>query len=212
MPLQPFNAHKPVRIYFTNLPHWRQEGCTYFVTYRLADSIPLSVLAQWESEKLDWLRHHDVHTSKWTDGFPQLPSDLQGAFMKHFNRKLNSYLDEGHGACLLRQPVHQKVVSTGWQYFHGQRYELSDLVIMPNHVHLLLTPLPGHELEDILQSRKRQSAKEINHLSQRKGDLWQKHSYDHIVRDETELTAFQRYIADNPMRASLKAGDYLLRT
>lgn len=132
--------------------------------------------------------------------------------MKYFNRKLNTYLDEGHGSCALSNPRCQQIVVQGWRHFDGQRYELGDLVVMPNHVHLLVTPLPGYELEDILQSCKSHSAREINALCQRSGEFWQKHSYDHIVRNETEHTAYQRYIAENPIKARLAASHFTHRT
>ncbi len=211
MPFQPFHERKPVRIYFTNLPHWRQEGCTYFVTYRLGDSIPPSVLAQWESEKADWLRQHDVDVDKWTDGFLKLDPARRHAFLTHFNRKLNAFLDEGRGSCLLRHRSCQQIIAETWQHFAGERYELGDLVVMPNHVHLLLRPLSGHELEDILQSRKGQSARELNALLEGQGKVWQKHSYDHIVRNETELNAYRNYIAENPVKARLREGEFLHR-
>ena len=66
-------------------------------------------------------------------------------------------------------------------------------------------------MEDILQSQKRHSTRELNRFLKRSGDFWQKHSYDHIVRDATELRAFQRYIAENPTKAGLKAGESLHR-
>ncbi len=212
MKIQPFSDRKPVRIYFTNMPHWRQEGCTYFVTYRMADSIPERVLAQWEREKTHWLSLHGIEVEKWSEGFVQLAPEKQREFLKHFNRTLNSYLDEGHGSCVLRDPHYQQIIWDGWKHFDAIRYVLGDLVVMPNHVHLLLTPLPGNELEEILQSRKRHSARELNLLLKRGGDFWQKHSYDHIVRDEVELRAFQQYISENPPKAGLKAGESLHRS
>lgn len=211
MPFQPFHERRPVRVYATTLPHWRQEGCTYFVTYRLGDSIPQRVLEQWEREKIEWLHIQGIEVNAWADGISLLDPTQQQAFMKHFNRKLNTYLDEGHGSCVLRDSRCQHVITESWEHFHGQRYELGDLIVMPNHVHLLLTPLPGHELEDILQSRKRQSAREINALLGRTGDFWQRHSDDHIVRNEIELRAFRRYIADNPVKARLREGEYCYR-
>ena len=80
---------------------------------------------------------------------------------------------------------------------------------MPNHVHLLLRPLPGLELEDILQSRKGQSARDLNTFLERQGKVWQKHSYDHIVRNETELNAYRKYMAENPVKARLREGEFL---
>ena len=54
-PFVPFDECKAVRIYRRNLPHWRQDGATYFVTFRLGDSLPRRVLDQWEYEKQLWL-------------------------------------------------------------------------------------------------------------------------------------------------------------
>ena len=210
MAFQPFHERKPVRIYFTNLPHWRQDGCTYLVTYRLADSIPRRVLEQWEHEKIDWLRVNGLEADDWVEGFRRLDCSAQRTFLRHFNRKLNTYLDEGHGACVLRDSLCQRVITDGWQHFDRKHYDLGALAIMPNHVHLLIQPCPGHELEDILQSRKSYSAREINAALGRTGAVWQRHSYDHIVRNETELAAFQRYIAENPIKASLRPGEYSL--
>lgn len=210
--IQPFSNQKTVRIYFTNMPHWRQEGCSYFITYRMADSIPARVLKHWEKEKVHWLSLHGIDVEKWPEGFVQLPPEKQRQFLKHFNRKLNSYLDAGHGSSVLRAPSCQRITLNGWQHFDGIRYQLGDLVVMPNHVHLLLTPLPGQELTDILQSRKRHSARELNLHLNRSGDFWQKHSHDHIVRNEVELKALQKYIADNPAKAGLKPGESLHRS
>jgi REP element-mobilizing transposase RayT len=81
---------------------------------------------------------------------------------------------------------------------------------MPNHVHALLRPLPGFALEDILHSVKSFSAQAINRVLGRTGTLWQEESYDHIVRDERSLRQIQAYIRDNPVKARLKEGTYLL--
>ena len=237
MLFQPFDERKPVRIYYTSMPHWRQDNCTYFVTYRLADSIPAGVLREWEFEKLKWIQGRvkvgsignrtsggdsidnrtngddsiDNRTYRWDELFPLLSDSNKYAFLKCFNRKLNSYLDSGAGSCALRNPTCARMVLEGWEFFDGQRYELGDLVVMPNHVHVLITPMVGFELEDILQSRKRQSAREVNQKLSTSGVLWQKHSYDHIVRDVKELLAFQEYVANNPKKANLKTDQFLLR-
>lgn len=236
MLFQPFDEQNPVRIYYTSMPHWRQDGCTYFVTYRLADSIPAGVLREWEFEKLKWIQARvkvdsignridsndsidnriesrdsiDNRTYRWDELFPLLCDSDRYAFLKCFNRKLNTYLDNGAGSCVLRHRACAKIVLEGWEFFDGIRYQLGDLVVMPNHVHLLITPMAGFELEGVLQSRKRQSAKEINQELNVSGTLWQKHSYDHIVRDAKELVAFQEYIASNPDKANLQQGQFLL--
>jgi REP element-mobilizing transposase RayT len=75
---------------------------------------------------------------------------------------------------------------------------------MPNHVHVIVEPLPSHELSDILQSWKSFTAKGANRLLQREGVFWQKESYDHIVRDRDELERTIRYVRGNPANARLK--------
>ncbi len=60
IPFKAFNGRAEVRIYHHGtLPHWRQDGCTYFVTFRLADSLPQSVVAKLKEKRERWLaRHH----------------------------------------------------------------------------------------------------------------------------------------------------------
>jgi REP element-mobilizing transposase RayT len=79
---------------------------------------------------------------------------------------------------------------------------------MPNHVHVLLTPITGFELEDILHSIKSFTATKINRILGRAGQLWQRESYDHIVRDINQLQAYQEYIAANPRKARLTPDEY----
>tara|TARA_R110002096_G_scaffold54517_20_gene140680 strand:- start:13063 stop:13752 length:690 start_codon:yes stop_codon:yes gene_type:complete len=215
MKFQPYDSRQPLRVYFTNLPHWRQEGCTYFVTYRLFDSIPWRNLEVWEEEKVHWLACEGVDLAEnepWQDGFLKLRERRQRAFLKTFNRKLNEYLDDGRGSCLLREPACSQIVLSGWEYFDSERYDLHDIVVMPNHVHLTLTPYPNHDLEKILHSRKGQASRDINRLLGRQGKLWQKHSYDHLVRDGNEATAISDYIAQNPKWANLREGEFQHRS
>lgn len=206
---QPFDPNGEVEVYFTNMPHWRQDGCTYFVTYRLADSIPKNILERWEEEKRSWLTRRGFPIAPddyWKEGFLRLPSKLRFEFQKTFNRELNTYLDRGTGSCVLKDSRCSQIVLDGWEFFHEERYEIYSLVVMPNHVHLLLRPFGGQKLEKLLQSRKRQSAREINRLLGSSGKLWQKHSYDHVVRNEVALRKFDEYIADNPSKAGLRTG------
>jgi hypothetical protein len=65
----PFDELRAVRIYQRNLPHWRQDGCTYFVAFRLRDSIPESVQRQREEEKSPSLEQlgiaYDGERGRW---------------------------------------------------------------------------------------------------------------------------------------------------
>ncbi|MEI9897799.1 MAG: transposase [Chthoniobacter sp.] len=95
-------------------------------------------------------------------------------------------------------------------FFDGRHYRLGTWAIMPNHVHALVLPLPEFTLGKIVQSWKSFTARTINQRLGRTGDFWQRETYDHIVRSEESLRAFERYIRGNPVKARLREGEFLL--
>jgi type I restriction enzyme R subunit len=208
-----FDERGGVRIYNHGiLPHWRQTGCTYFATFRLADSIPKRVLEELEYERTKWLAARGIHVQdpKWKHRFAKLPRAERSLYERLVGRLLNESLDECHGSCGLRDSLIASEVATALDHFHADRVMTGDFVVMPNHVHVLMTPLDGFELEDILHSIKSFTANKINRLDKRTGQFWQRESYDHIVRDIEQLQAYKAYIAANPSKAKLTAGEYIL--
>lgn len=96
------------------------------------------------------------------------------------------------------------MVAEALLHFHEQQYLLDEWVIMPNHVHLILWPMPNHTLSAILQSRKRHTARQANEMLQRTGQpFWQHESYDHWIRTDEEKAHIRRYIRHNPVTAKL---------
>ena len=124
---------------------------------------------------------------------------------------MQEWLDAGMGACQLRRRDVRAQVELCLLHFDGIRYDIDALVLMPNHVHLLIKPAAGHDLATVLQAIKGVSANRSNQLLGRKSRFWMDESYDHIVRDATELAAFRNYIAANPVRAGLNAYEYSLQ-
>ena len=189
----PFDKHRPAAIVHRRLPHWFQEGCTYFVTFRLADALPSHVVEQWRRERASW--------------FSQMPEPTNADAVEEahalFSAKFEDRLDEGHGSCLLRAPEAADEVERCLRHLDGQHYSLGTFVIMPNHVHVLVRPLMDHPLPAILQAWKCVTAHKLNKRFGRKGPLWQDESFDHIVRDEHQLERFARYIEENPLRVKL---------
>jgi valyl-tRNA synthetase len=96
-----------------------------------------------------------------------------------------------------------KVVADALIHFDGERYDLGAWVVMPNHVHVVITPRGGHPVGDILHSWKSFTAHKINELLGRTGPFWQHESYDHIVRNERALYKIQEYIDRNPDKAGI---------
>lgn len=176
-----------------NLPHWSQAGATYFVTFRLADSLPRRVLSAWESERRQLLGHAtlDIGTRE------RLARRL-------FTKRIEAHLDRGSGACLLAQPECAALVAGALTHFHEQRYTLWAWCVMPNHVHALVEPLAPYGLPAVLHSWKAYSATGVNRLPGRSGPLWQKESFDHLVRRESAFDYFVDYILGNPEGAGLE--------
>ena len=144
--------------------------------------------------------------------FAKLPEEMRRAYERLIGKTLDKFLDAGHGTCVLKMPPIRKVLVDAMKHVHGKRVWTGDYVIMPNHVHVLMTPCDGFELEDILHSVKSFTANRINGLLNVSGPFWQRDSYDHIVRDREQLLAYQRYIAANPLKAKLELGTYLCQT
>ena len=181
-----------------NLPHFRQEGATYFITFRTADSLPQDKLAVWKAEQSMWVKNHPE---------PHSLADKE-EYYRLFPVRIQEWLDAGYGACALQQPQLRQIVVGALSYFDRARYQLIAWVVMPNHVHVLVTPLPGHDLSDILQSWKSFTAKAINTANKTTGTFWQKESFDHIVRSPESLERIVNYIRQNA--AHLAVGEYSL--
>ena len=170
-----------------NLPHWRQKGVSYFVTFRTADSLPHEKLTKWKTEKEAWIADHsEPHNEK-----------TKREFYKKFPERLQQWLDQGHGECLLKQQDLKDIVERAMLHFDDVRYDLDAFVIMPNHVHVLVTPKRGHALSAILHSWKSFTANEINKRTARTGAFWQKESFDHIVRNPAQLEKIRQYIREH---------------
>ena len=182
-----FTPFLPVDIETRHLPHWQQDGTTYFVTFRLADSLPQTKLNRWKTEQRQWLKTHDEPYSE----------EEKNEYAARFSERINEWLDAGSGSCILADPQHAKVVEQALKHFDGERYELDSYVIMANHVHVVVTPKPNVELSEILHSWKSFSANELNKLTGGTGTIWQDESYDHIVRSPEQLRFYTEYIQKN---------------
>ena len=176
------------------LPHVKREGASYFVTFRLVDSLPKEVLLRFEQEHAEALRRLT----------PKVGSEQVEEIHRELRRKVERHLDQGAGECHLRRPEIAEMVSEALRHFHGQQYLLDDWVVMPNHVHVILWPMPNFGLSEILKSRKRHTARQANLILGRTGEtFWQRESYDHWIRNDDEQARIRRYLRLNPVNARL---------
>jgi len=97
----------------------------------------------------------------------------------------------------------QKVALGHIKRGNGRYYHLIAVVVMPDHVHLLLTPNSEYDLSRITKGVKGVTARQINRLRHTEGQVWQHESYDRIVRDENELIEKLNYMLNNPVKEGL---------
>jgi REP element-mobilizing transposase RayT len=181
------------------LPHIKREGAIYFVTFRLADSLPKEALLRFEREKAARLER--LYAAK-SAGLSQ--ADSEETIARDFQRQIERYLDRGAGACRLRRADIAEVAATALRHFDGERYVLHEWAVMPNHVHALVWPMANHLLSDILKSWKQFTSRRAKRLLGL-GDepFWQPESYDHWVRSDAERSRIAGYIRRNPVTAGL---------
>lgn len=189
-----FDPYRRLQVYSRHLPHWRQDGATYFVTFRFADALPQSKLVELQNLRAHWEYTHPEPRSKseWDE------------YSRAFLRVAECCLDEGFGACYFKELRWADELYARLQHFNGQHYHLACSVIMPNHCHAVIRPFEGHTLENIVGAMKSVSARRINAAMQRTGDLWQQESYDRIICDTEHLRKVIRYIGLNLAKAGLR--------
>jgi REP element-mobilizing transposase RayT len=192
-------SSEPKIFYRRRLPHYQPPGETYFITFRLAGSLPDRVILDLK----EW-RQRIRDTARTTFDESERRKLIVELHSKYFG-KVDEVLDRAlNGPTWLRRPEIANVVAEAMHYRDRKAYDLDAFSIMPNHVHLLVgVERSDTSLYKILQSLKAFTARKCNHLLHREGPFWQHESYDHVVRDDAELHRTVRYILNNSVEAGL---------
>jgi len=212
MELHFFDPNTTAAILYRKLPHWSQAGVVCFITFRLHDSMPREVIDGWHQERGLWLRQNGINPNKptWRDDLQALDHQHQLEFYSTFSTRWHDELDSCHGSCVLRNPENSKIVADSLLKFNGDRYWLTDFVVMPNHAHLLVVFPDDDSMLLQCEAWKRFTGRKINQRMADSGRFWQQDGFDCLVRSETQFEHFRRYISDNPRKARLKPGEYVL--
>ncbi len=196
-------------IFYRHLPHYHPPNATFFITFRLAGSLPVEVVKQLREAKESELR-------RLAEQYQE--EELQQERYKLSKRMFARYddcLDQGRGPRWLAQQPIVDVVKHELHHLHPEFYHLHAYCLMPTHGHLMI------DLQDIPQPPPPKSGQHYTALSHamklfkgrtgyacRKllggtGAFWQDESYDHVVRDEKEFARITAYILNNPVKAGL---------
>ena len=132
-------------------------------------------------------------------------TDLESKYrLQHeYYAKIEKQLNSNEGNCWLKNPQVARFVAEALRYFNGKRYELHAWIIMPNHVHVLLTTFDGEDLSAVTHSWKSYTANRANQFLRRSGRFWEPESFDRLVKSERHFEFCIRYILNNPVKAGL---------
>ena len=86
---------------------------------------------------------------------------------------------------------------------HFDDIEIADMVIMPNHVHFIITNMGDSYIPEVVRYFKAVTSYQYHHTIENAQDtksLWQRNYYDRVIRDEREYMFVRNYIMKNPER------------
>lgn len=194
------------------LPHWQPMGVPFFLTYRLAGTLPRNILNELEKER------------QRLQALPREPRYSEAEWRTRTEKRLfalwDEYLDKDTDIQWLAEPRIATIAQDNLYHHAETKYSLWAYVIMPNHVHILLQPdevwakrfelaesgRTGREkgpLSAIIHSLRSYTANQANRALGRTGIFWQPEAFDHWVRSNTEFERIICYIENNPVKAGL---------
>ncbi len=206
-----FDPKQPVAIGEKSLPHWAQAGTLTFITWRTADSLPAVVLKRFAVQRAELVRSFGLDPeTDWRRQLAERAPAERGRVQWALFEAWDKHLDAGAGECILARPDLSRIIADSLHYFDQGRYVLTDFVVMPNHVHVLAAFPDEDAMLSQCTSWKRFTARKIHEVMGRNGEFWQVEQFDHLVRSAEQFEHFRRCIAENPQRARLAAGQFIL--
>ncbi len=172
------------------IPHFDSPGSIQHVTFHLADSLPKVVLDRFEDEIRE---------------MPESEREVERY------KRIEAWIDAGHGCCLLREPRAAELTQDALLYFDGVRYRLLAWAIMPNHVHVLFEQIRGWKLARVVTTWKSYTGRRLIPMMRvlpgmgSARHVWYREYRDRYVRDQRHFHAVMAYVHNNPTAASLCA-------
>ncbi|MCB0553358.1 MAG: hypothetical protein KDD02_07385 [Phaeodactylibacter sp.] len=198
--------------YRQSLPHIQPLGASFFVTFRLKDSIPRAKLFQLRQD------YEESVARIRAEGSPFQKELIEGERVRLFTEYDNLLDAIQSGPHYLKQPEVAQLVKEEIHRFDGALYRLICYCIMSNHVHILIDTsiqipeclsfddfeyMDFEPLQNIMKRIKGPTAIYANRILNRSGKFWQRESYDRYVRNEKEFWNIVAYILENPVKAKL---------
>ncbi len=185
------------------MQHLYGNGRTYFVTFRLADSLPQSIL-------IDLKKEYRFRIESIKETNPILRQEIIDNITIDIFGKYDHQLDKfPYGKCVIKDEMIATILSDQILKYNKIYYELKCYSIMPNHVHLLMSSLDQMDENEVdkvdtwMKLIKGGSSRFINRAIKAKGQLWTHESWDRMIRNEKHYTNSFYYTINNPEKAGL---------
>jgi len=197
------SEHLDYKLYYRRrLPHYQPAEGLFFMTYRLAFSLPQAVMEQQRQKMLEFEQRSQG-----------LAKREQQELLLTCQKVIFAIEDAFLGKCdqsphwLLLDAIAKLVLDSLW-FNHTKHYELFCVLLMSNHVHIVIKPLlqrpdTPYSLAQIMKEHKTYVAKQANMILNRSGEFWSREYYDYWIRDEEEFRRVINYILQNPVKAGL---------
>jgi putative transposase len=202
-------------------PHINPPDATFFVTCRLAGSIPKQVVEDYKRKK-HWLDSQLKQALQTIEILPSPEVENWVSRIEHYQREWFIRYEEilhkaQTGPVWMKNPEIARMVAGNLHRLDGEVLLLDAYSVMSNHIHIVFKPFlsgssfglqsfepvnaePG--LARIMHSIKGRSARECNLLLGRTGSFWEHESFDHVIR-EGRFGQTIRYVLNNPVKAGL---------
>jgi putative transposase len=177
-----------LKFFRRNLPHWLVSDQAYFVTIRLKDSLPRSVIAEIDRET----------------ACPEASGNTLEAAQRNRFLKIERLLDaRDANNRWLDHPDVADLLIKNLDWLRRQGWVIFAATALSTHMHLLLRSQTGRTsaLLDDLRSYKSFTAHEANRILRRTGSFWAREGFDHWIRTAEKFERTVRYIAKNPVKA-----------
>jgi len=182
-----------------HIVHWDLSAAIYHVAFHLADSVPTEQLMAWRTARTDFEARARAEQRALT-------AEEVAEMRELYSQRIERYLSNGHGACVLREEGAAEAVRRTLEHDNGRRYELHAWTIMPNHVHVVVRCFAEEKMKEVVDTWKSVSAHGIVKAVGCSAPVWMPDHYSRIIRTAEEYARQIKYVWGNPEAAGLQGG------
>ena len=182
--------HETLRFTRRNLPHWLVADASFFVTLRLAGTLPKELVEEMRMER----------------AIVKSSEDARCELARRQFARIEGLLDESAANRMdLANPDVARFCLVNLDWLRARGWRIFAATVLGNHAHMLLRSENGRsrELLTDMDQYKGFTGRVANRVLGRQGRFWARDQFDHWLRDAAKFDGVVRYIAQNPVKAGL---------